>query len=280
MGPPAPGPRRIAVCVDDFGLHPGVADASSRLADQGRISAVSCMPGAPAWPAGAPELRRLQQRGIELGLHLDLTEHPLDAHLRGGLRTWLLRAFTGRVDRDRLRREIDAQLDRFETDTGTAPAYVDGHQHVHQLPLVRAVLVDALRARYPARLPWLRSTLAGENPPGAKARIVQLLGAQGLTELAHRNGIGQNGRLLGIYDFSGGPGRYEALLAGWLRCAADGDLLVCHPATGAPPDDPIGPARRSEYQVLAGPGFGELLLNGNVRIEPLRAILQPAHRAA
>lgn len=263
-------PRRIAVCVDDFGLYPGIATAAVYLAAHRRISSVSCMTGAPAWHDGGPALRQLQALDVELGLHLDLSSHPLDPRLRGNLTHWLLRAGTGTVDEDLLRREINAQLARFEAVACGAPDYVDGHQHLHQLPGVRQTLVDVLRARYPGRLPWLRSTRAGAAGAGPKARVIERLGNAGLSTLARRYGLAQNAHLLGIYDFMGEPDRYLALLAGWLAGAGDGDLLVCHPSTEAAGGDPIGPARRREFEVLRSAQFDRLLKDAGLRIVPLR----------
>lgn len=79
-----------------------------------------------------------------------------------------------------IRAEIRAQLDTFEQMLGHGPAFVDGHQHVHQLPVVRHELLDELRSRYRDRLPWLRSTRPA-NAVGhslIKARGIPLLGSR------------------------------------------------------------------------------------------------------
>ena len=89
-------------------------------------------------------------------------------------------------------------------------------------------------------------------PPGAgfKARLIGSLGAARLSTLARQAGHAQNGRLLGVYDFRGGPMRYAALLRGWLAAARPGDLLMCHPSAGVDAGDPLSGARRAEYAVL------------------------------
>jgi hypothetical protein len=96
-------------------------------------------------------------------------------------------------------------------------------------------------------------------PGGGKAWLIEALGSAGLARLAAAKGYGQNGHLLGVYDFSGGAERYLALLGSWLRDAEGGDLMMCHPATREVAGDPIAPARVWEYQVLSGPAFGALL---------------------
>lgn len=252
--------RRLGICVDDFGLGEGVDQAVLALARQGRISATSCMVGAARWRADAPALRDVDPAALDVGLHLDLTGFPFDARLRLPLPHWLARSHLGLVPRTALRREIDAQLDAFEQALGRPPAHVDGHQHVHQLPVVRDALLDALEARYRDHRPWLRRTRRprGERA-GGKAWLIEALGCMALARLAQAKGYGQNGHLLGVYDFEGDAQRYLALVGAWLRSAQDGDLMMCHPATQLVPGDAIAPARVWEYQVLAGPAFGALL---------------------
>jgi predicted glycoside hydrolase/deacetylase ChbG (UPF0249 family) len=262
--------RFIAICADDFGLHRGVNQAVLQLAERGRISAASCMVGAPAWPEGAAALRELDTRGIDVGLHLDLTERPLNPSLRKPLAQWLALAAVHAPGRAALRAEINAQLDRFEQALGRAPAHVDGHQHVHQFPAIREVLVELLAERYRDRLPWLRNA---RRPPGAaafgKPWLIERLGCAGLSRLASEHGFAQNRNLLGVYNFAGGAADYLARLAAWLEAAQPGDLLICHPATAGDADDAILAARLRECEVLTGAAFGELLARSRLRVGPL-----------
>jgi predicted glycoside hydrolase/deacetylase ChbG (UPF0249 family) len=52
-------------------------------------------------------------------------------------------------------------LNRFEDAMGRAPAFIDGHRHVHQFPVVRALLVEEIARRYPVSPPWVRATAPG-----------------------------------------------------------------------------------------------------------------------
>jgi predicted glycoside hydrolase/deacetylase ChbG (UPF0249 family) len=263
--------RAIVVCLDDYGLHAGVNAAALALAQQGRLSAIGCMVGAPQWRAGAPALATLDRERVDIGLHLDLTEFPLLPGVRAGLSQWLLRSYAGAVDRALLRRELDAQFDAFESALGRPPAYIDGHQHVHQLPVVRDALLAALRARGWA--PWLRSTRRPAGGGWGKAWVIETLGEAALRREAKRDGLRQNGHLLGVYGFDGDAARYLALLRAWLMHASEGDVLMCHPALQAPQDDAIGAARVREYAVFAGPQFARVLEDAKLRVAPLTRIL-------
>ena len=271
MPQPGPSDLPLAVCVDDYGLHAGVNLAAIALAGAGRVSAISAMVGAPAWAEGVAALRALPPQEVDVGLHLDLTEHPLDPTVRRPLPQWLLGAALLPRLRSAVRREIDAQLDAFEQGMGRPPAHVDGHRHIHQLPGVREELLAVLAKRYPGQRPWLRNTEAPAAAPwsGGKPRLIAALGAGRLQRLASAQGWVQNRHLLGVWDFGGDERRYLALVRQWLRQARPGDLWMCHPAVFPSPGDPIAAARVVEYEVLASPELGALLREAGVRVLPM-----------
>lgn len=277
--------REICVCVDDFGLHQGINDAVLALVGMGRVQAASVQVGGPAWSAGARELRQLDPQGVDVGLHLDLTECPLQAQVRMSLKEVIASAYANRLHAPLLRTEIRAQLEAFEQAMGRAPAYVDGHQHVHQLPQVRALLVEELLRRYPdrspGRMPWLRSTRSpqpkahADLATGAKAWVIAALGSRGLAALAGRHGMRQNARLLGVYDFGGDASAYRQRLSLWLQAAASGDLLMCHAGLSADRADPLAKARGNEFSVLSSLEFAERVAFENIRLRPMSQILEP-----
>ena len=227
-------PRSIAVCLDDFGLHPGVNQAALQLANLGRITAVSCMVAAPAWTAGAARLADLPRERVDLGLHLDFTEHTFDAKARRRLPVLIALAQTRRLDPALIRREIVAQLDAFEQAVGRIPAHVDGHQHVHQFPVIRETLIAVLLERYPRERPWLRRTRRPAGLAGFKPWLIERLGCEALSESARAHGFAQNESLLGVYGFDGDASRYADRLAHWLAIASEADLLMCHACWHAP----------------------------------------------
>jgi predicted glycoside hydrolase/deacetylase ChbG (UPF0249 family) len=259
--------RRLAVCADDFGLDPEVNAGALHLARLGRLSAIGCMVGAPFWSRGAIALRIVDCAKVDVGLHLDLTQHPLHAYLRRPLPQWILRSHSGTLDRPRLRLEIDAQLDAFAGEMQRPPAFVDGHEHVHQLPGVRDVLLEALAAR--GWRPWLRSTRRPADLVSSKARLIEALGAAGLERMAQAHGLRLNRRLLGVYPFDADTAAYLRSMRRWLALAADGDLLMCHPAAARCQGAPHAAARCREYELLAGAAFGSMLAEARVQIAPL-----------
>lgn len=230
------------------------------LAANGRLSAASCLTKGRSFALHAPDLAALP---IQKGLHLNLSEATNVSSYWQSLPQLIRNCYFRLIDVLALQTEIEEQLRAFELAFGQLPDYVDGHQHVHQLPVVRDCLIDVLNKRYGSRRPWLRSTCrpASHAPAenGVKARVIEALGARGLRRLAARHGYPSNQHLLGIYDFSGGEERYVELLAGWIEYAMPLDVIMCHPANGFDATDCLSAQRQAEYAVLAGADFLSLL---------------------
>ncbi|OZI78002.1 hypothetical protein CAL22_03200 [Bordetella genomosp. 12] len=266
--------RRVAVCGDDFGMDACVDHAIFQLLDAGSLSAVSCMSGGPSFARHAAELKA---RGTDIGLHLNLSE-PLSVVDQGmlPLRTLLLRAYGGRLDRQVVGQAIERQLDAFEDQMGQAPHYVDGHQHVHQLPGVRELLLQALQRRYGGQRPWLRLTRAGAQQglpwsAVAKAHLIAALGGHALAAQAGKAGWPANGRFFGAYGFTGGKRRYAALLHHWFCNALDGDLIMSHPSLPGPVAH--AQQRVAEFDVLASAELRDWLVGNGVSIARLSQMI-------
>lgn len=276
---PVAARRVISVCVDDFGQHEGINRAALDLADRRRVSAISCLVDGPAWPSGACALQACGP-GVEAGLHLNFTEDfgQGGCHALAGL---IARAYGRRLDRVRIRAVIDRQFDRFERAMGRLPDFVDGHQHVHQLPVIRDQLIAVMDQRYGPDRPWLRSTLPADGRLSAtafKAWLIGRLGAKSLHALADQQGYPQNNHLIGVYGFDLSEADYMVKMKAWLACAGDGDVLMCHPSLPWPGGDGLQDARNREYRVLAGEDFSALLESDRLKIGPLgsRAIATQA----
>ncbi|WP_053842701.1 ChbG/HpnK family deacetylase [Paracidovorax avenae] len=259
----APLPSRpLLLCADDYALHPLVDAAVERLSQAGRLSATSCMATSPRWQAAAACLAPLRPR-LAAGLHLNLTESHGGAHAGAPtLGKVLLRAYARQLSAASLRAAWRAQFDAFERETGTPPDFVDGHQHVHQLPRAREALLAELQARYaPHERPWVRSTAPA---PGLwrqpKASIIAMLGGWTATRRWRRAGLAMNPGFGGVYGFDApDAAAYGAHMAKWLPHLPEGGLLMCHPATDVVHGDAIGAQRPVEFAYLMSEAFGELL---------------------
>ncbi|GHD57874.1 hypothetical protein GCM10017083_39890 [Thalassobaculum fulvum] len=268
-----PPPKPLVLCADDYGISPGVGRGIRALAAAGRLSATSCMTVFPEWRDEAPQLAEVADR-IGVGLHLTLTDHaplgPMPRLAPGGrlppLGRLIRLAHTGRLDRDEIAGEIARQLDAFEAATGRQPDFLDGHQHVHVLPVIRGVVLDQFDGRLDPRHTWLRSCveptarILRRRVDASRALAIAAL-ARSLHRQAVRSGIPGNRGFAGVTSFR--PERSaEADFDAYLRHSGPRPLVMCH--AGEPDDvlarrDPVVAARADELRFLAGDRFAALL---------------------
>jgi len=275
-------PRRVlAVCVDDVGLLDGVAETVVELAAAERVCAASCVTTAPGWRRAAAVLARAKAP-LGLGLHFNLSEGaPLSAELRAhwpvlpGLTRLLATAALRRLPVAAVGAEFAAQVDAFVAAIGRHPEFVDGHQHVHALPRVRRVVLDAV-ATWP-EAPAIRNT-GRVLGPGAdfKRAVIEACGGRALQRDLVERGIAHNRALLGAYDFEAPD--YRRLMRAWLAEApGQGSLLFCHPCRSrgsgsgdgdgdGDGDDAIAAARRREAAYFGSDAFAADLGEAGFRV--------------
>lgn len=253
----------LIISADDYAQSADIDAGILALVAQARLTAFSCLTLSPRWPIAAKLITGEIQNKADVGLHLDFTQYAQPA--RQPLSVLIVRSLCHSLSAQAIHRSISNQLDRFEDVLGAAPDYIDGHQHVHQLPQIRQALLYIITRRYAGKLPWLRIS----RPPGNgfKPLILNLLGAHQLRKSALKSRLRHSDSLLGVYGFDGEDENYWSRLAVWLQAAKEHDgicALMCHPAL--PGDfstenshDPIYNARLKEYHVLASPEFPRLL---------------------
>jgi chitin disaccharide deacetylase len=262
--------KSIIMSADDYAYSESIDEAIIKLIKHDRLSATSCMVLSPRWKEAGKLITPEIKKKASIGLHLDFTQFG-NAYPHGKL---ILLSLMRRLPKESIKISINKQLDAFEEVFGSSPDYVDGHQHVHQLPQIRDGLIEVLLERYQNNLPWLRIA----KPPvsdGLKGLIIRLLGANALEKKALAFNFKCSTELLGVYGFNTSPAAYELLLSKWIRQAkksAGVPALMCHPAiqkyANDKNNDPIFNARLNEYQVLNSEIIGHLLDGVNVVKSP------------
>jgi predicted glycoside hydrolase/deacetylase ChbG (UPF0249 family) len=135
----------LVVNADDAGLAASTDAAILRCAREGIVRAATVVANGPTAAEFVAASRHVD---LDLGLHVNLTEgRPLtpcpglagpDGRFPPKAELWR-RAAEGLVDADEVRAEVAAQRARLE-ELGVTASHVDGHNHVHLLPAVRAAL--------------------------------------------------------------------------------------------------------------------------------------------
>ena len=275
----------IALLADDYGIAPGVSRGIRELLQAQRLSGTSCLVLSPHWQAEAPALRALDA-WADIGLHLALTDFAPLGPMPGlaphgklpALGKLILSAYAGRLRAEEIGAEIDRQLDAFEQAMGRAPDYVDGHQHVQQLPVVREALVERLKHRLP---PGTALRVCHEPLGAIRRRGVAMLRAgviatigRGLRALADGASIPSNLRFAGVRDFTERD-PYRTLFRRYIAEAPPGLAIMCHP--GYPDDalrqvDPVVDTRSGELGYFAGAEFPEDLAAAGVTLSRFTAL--------
>lgn len=285
-------PISIALLADDYGIAPGVSQGIRELLRAGRLSGTSCLVLSPHWKDEAPALRGLEA-WADIGLHLTFTDFaPLGAMPAlapggklPGLGELILSAYLGRLRREEIGDEIDRQLDAFEQAMGRPPDYIDGHQHVQQLPVVRDLLVERLKHRLPpdTALRVCHEPFAAIRRRGVavlRAAVIAAIG-RGLRDLADAESIPSNRHFTGVRDFTERD-PYRTLFRRYVSGAPSGLAIMCHP--GYPDDalrqvDPVVDTRSGELAYFAGAEFAEDMAAAGVTLSRFTALcrMPPAH---
>jgi predicted glycoside hydrolase/deacetylase ChbG (UPF0249 family) len=260
----------IILCADDYGLSPGVSRGIIELCAADRLSATSALVTSDHWQSQAAALQQIRSTAA-VGLHFNLTlGKPLIAktsttHLDRTsaflpISKLIIAALTRRLDASHIQQECSAQIAAFQQATGSLPDFIDGHQHVHALPVIRHGLLAAIREytwphspliRHPANSNVSLSTRLRAPP---KQAIVDWL-SSGFTSALRKSTPPHNHSFAGFSTFSGDTDyrtELEAALAHTTNPLCH--LVMCHP--GHVDDelrnsgDPIIERREQEFDAL------------------------------
>lgn len=256
--------KGITLCADDYGYSEAVNAGILDLIEKKRLNATSCMTNMPFFEAGVPALKALRSQA-EIGLHFNLTEGKplsgLPALHFGPLSQLLLFSHLRLLKKIAIQREFEAQLDAFEKAFGCTPDFIDGHQHVHHLPVIRDAILAVYAKRFPDKKVWLR---VSSNPlsdqlkalfKSPKSLIITLTGALSLKRQLQKSGIPFNTRFSGAYDFREAK-HYAEHFSSFVKAVNGAGLIMCHPAKamGALENDVIFTARVEEYRFFSEHG--------------------------
>jgi predicted glycoside hydrolase/deacetylase ChbG (UPF0249 family) len=254
---------RLIVHADDFGETVEITRGICEAIEGGAVTSTTIMANMPGTADALPRVQGLSDRA-SFGVHLNLCEgKPLTAgptlvdeqgrfHRKRDL---FLRAVTGRLSLREVAAEVTAQISVVH-EAGVRISHLDGHKHLHQLPVVSAAVAEVLprfgiervRVTRLGRFWQIRagSTLVREVlsvPAGATFRRAQLRSPRRVVDLQ------------AIMDPKAGAD------AGASLRESQGPIeMFCHPGTErADVEKPGSCARYDELQFLLSPRFRALV---------------------
>lgn len=254
--------KNIVLCADDYGQTIEISQAIIDLIKHKRLSATSCIVNTPHWAAHANWLKPYQDE-IDVGLHLNLTEgQPLSIEFRKiygqtflSLPFLLSYSLLRKLDITAIEKECHAQLDQFMAKMGTFPHFIDGHQHVHQFPVIREALIRVYLSRLSSEKSYLR--LVNEKWhwsdlfAGGKKFVITSQTPFFRKQL-RKHHISHNSTFAGIYGFSG---HYRHHFRRFLLSVKAGGLIMCHPGRQSSGKDPMAQARFKEFLYFSDQAF-------------------------
>src|SRR6185437_7648058 len=263
-----PSPRRpallpVIVHADDFGETEAITAGICQAIVAGVVTSTSVMVNMPGSLEALRRAPALAQQA-SFGVHLNLCEgRPLT---RGAtltdskgefLRKRLLaaRALAGKLSLPELEAEVAAQVGLLR-DAGVRVSHLDGHKHLHQLPIVCTAVARVLprfgieRVRITRLGSWRSvhglSTLAREIAARHAARVFA------------RAGLRSPERTVDLRDLA--AGKTLAPLTGAPPAAPVPIEICCHPGTAAADAGKPGSHRReNELEYLLSQEFRTLL---------------------
>lgn len=261
------GARNILLIADDFAISEGVSEGIGQLGRAHRISGTGALVTLERWSRDGIELANLRH-DIAIGLHINLTlGAPLGPMPKlapndtlPAIGNLIQKAVSRRLDCAEMEAEIGRQLARFADVTGHRPDFIDGHQHVHALPVIRDALIRAITTFYrdAAHKPLVRvpsdklRALLMRPRARSKAMLLSALSA-GFRNALVAAELPANDSFAGVTGFSSSDEDVRRDFSAALNGAASLHLVMCHP--GRPSDelaalDPITTRRAVELDVL------------------------------
>jgi predicted glycoside hydrolase/deacetylase ChbG (UPF0249 family) len=260
----------IVIHADDFGETVSITNGIRRGIEAGVLTSTSIMANMPATPYALERFPALAGQA-SFGVHLNLCEGPPLTRGRslvdeqGGFhskRFLIRRALSGKLSLVDLEREISAQI-ALVRDAGVSISHVDGHKHLHQLPIVSTAVANVLprfgigrvRLTRVQRLAPLRQagTLLREIAAWRAARIFRQAGLQFPVRVVDLGDI-----------LARGFGRQGPASLVDARGVVE---LCCHPELpSASASKPSSHHRSQELEYLLSPAFRELLVAIQARL--------------
>jgi predicted glycoside hydrolase/deacetylase ChbG (UPF0249 family) len=258
--------KQVMLCADDYGLNDAVSRGILALIEKQRLSATSCMVNFNHWPNYVAQIKPYAQKAA-VGLHLNLTEgkpltacHSLVTEQGQFLPLFSLikKSHLRQIHANEVTQEIQAQLNRFQETVGQLPAFIDGHQHIHHLPIIREALLSIYNEQLKNSGTMLRNVYQPlwpvSNSTWFKIQVVQYTGARYFSKLLKRNHIPNNQVFAGFYNFHP-QANYRKLFNQFLiKMPARGGLIMCHPGY-QDKQDSIAAARENELNYFLSNDF-------------------------
>lgn len=279
--------KPICLCADDYALTPSVSKGIRELIEAGRLSAVSVMTNTDFWPEESQRLLQLQT-DIDVGLHITLTNlKPIGSMPKfapsgsmPSIKHLVKLAYFRCLPYHEIQMEIERQLQRFYLYFGRWPSHLDGHHHVHILPIIRNIVNSLFYKVLDSQQCYVRScvdsisAILHRGVACSKALAISALSLVHKLDL-QKHAISTNDSFAGIYSFQPHIS-YGVYFKRFLLDSNDKTIIMCHPGyvdEELKKLDIVIEQREVELRFFQSKEFKELLLGNNFELLPLASRL-------
>jgi predicted glycoside hydrolase/deacetylase ChbG (UPF0249 family) len=253
----------VIVHADDFGESEQITLGICAAIEAGVVTSSSIMANMPATDFGVERARALSDRA-SFGVHITLCEgRPLTrgrslSDAAGNFcskRQLFLRSISGGLRPAEVEAEVDAQVARLAAG-GVRISHLDGHKHLHQLPVVCSAVARVARRHgiQRVRLAAMRAAAAYRSPSSAVRELLAFHAGRVFRE----GGLRFPHRLVDLKFCMANAAYPEA----WIKLARGHGILevFCHPGTELADQEKPGSCQRSaELEFLMSPQMRALL---------------------
>lgn len=230
--------KNSLICADDFMITKGVSLAILDLLKHNKINSTSVMVVFTKNNYYGNILKKKLKKKQTIGLHLVLTYYkPL--YKFKNIKTFstilklIINLITKKITEFEIEQEIKMQIFEFKKIFGHLPKYIDGHHHVHQLPIISKIFVKVIRDIYKKDKPFVRNTgldfkiIFFNNQKIIKSCIMSLIGKLFKAKLK-KNLIPTNSYFFGIYDFKN-IDKFEKNIKLYFKFKNKNSIIMVHP---------------------------------------------------
>lgn len=156
----------LIVNADDFGLCEEITKGIIKAYQEGIVTSTTVVVNGAYFDKS---VCLLKDSGIDAGIHLTLVggEKPVSGYIDGLVdeRGFFLKSYgevikriiAGKFDKKALKRELYEQISILR-DTKVKITHIDSHQHLHILPSIRNIMIDAAKE---FKIKWIRAPRSG-----------------------------------------------------------------------------------------------------------------------
>lgn len=247
--------NNIIICADDFGQNYFINTAILTLIKKSRINAVSVFSDLDI--KDAIILKKYQSK-VKIGLHLNFTE-SFTKNFNVPLFFLILGCFFRIFSKRKFLSIITNQVNDFYKKFGFYPDFIDGHQHIQSLPIIREQLIYVIKKYHLNNKDFFvrnsfSKTFINFN---FKMIIINFISYK-FNLLLKKNNINFNKQFLGIYAFNKYI-NYPKLFHRWSLILKKNTIIMTHPSI-LNNDDEIGKYRFKEFQFLLSDDYKKLNL--------------------